>query len=425
MGPGVERGPEGSSRQSDWHADRRGNQEDCLRRQVTGACQRRSREVGRLRHRDADSGEFGQRNGTQDAVEGGRRKAEGGRRKAEGGRRKAVKLMVNTFARNLFFSIFLGRTIERLRTIHRSLPPASSLLPTAYCLLLSAFCLLLPATTLAQAGPPGPSSPLYGARPDRGGVASTGLPTALRDVRIEQKLDAQLPLDLVFRDENGQPVKLGRYFGTKPVVLALVYYDCPMLCTQVLNGMVTSFRVLPFEIGKEFDVVTISFDPRETAQLAAAKKKVYVGYLPDRFQTNAGNGWHFLTGDAESIRQITDAVGFRYHYDEATKQFAHASGIMVATPHGKLSRYFYGVEYSARDLRLGLIESAANKIGSPVDQLLLYCYHYDPATGTYGAAVMKIMRIAGVITVLAIVAMLFALRGRKPNMAEVKTGGAA
>jgi len=254
-------------------------------------------------------------------------------------------------------------------------------------------------------------------------VPSTGLPTALRDVRIEQKLDAQLPLDLVFRDENGQPVKLGQYFGTKPVVLALVYYDCPMLCTQVLNGMVTSFRVLPFEIGKEFDVVTISFDPRETAQLAAAKKKIYVGYLPDRFQTNAGNGWHFLTGDAESIRQITDAVGFRYHYDEATKQFAHASGIMVATPHGKLSRYFYGIDYPARDLRLGLIESAQDKIGSPVDQLLLYCYHYDPATGRYGAAIMNVMRAAGVLTIIGVVGMLIFLRRWKPTL-SVKTGGA-
>jgi len=267
---------------------------------------------------------------------------------------------------------------------------------------------------------PGPSSPLYGARTDVG-KPSTGLPTALHDVRIEQKLDQQLPLDLVFHDESGQEVKLGQYFGQKPVVLAFVYYDCPMLCTQVLNGMVTSFRVLPFQIGKEFDVVTVSFDPRETSALAASKKKVYINYLPTKMQPAAASGWHFLTGDQENIAKLTDAAGFRYHYDEATKQFAHASGIMVATPHGKLSRYFYGVEYSARDLRLGLIESSAEKIGSPVDQLLLYCYHYDPATGKYGAAVMKIMRIAGVITVLAIVAMLFALKGRKP----VTEGGAA
>jgi len=273
-------------------------------------------------------------------------------------------------------------------------------------------------TALAQA-PPGPSSPLYGARPSTGNPA-TGLPTALRDVRIEQKLDQQLPLDLVFRDENGQQVNLGKYFGKKPVVLSLVYYDCPMLCTQVLNAMVTSFRVLPFEVGKEFDVVTISFDPRETPQLAAAKKKVYVDYLPDKMAAGANNGWHFLTGDAASIERITDAVGFRYHYDEATKQFAHASGIMVATPEGKLSRYFYGIDYPARDLRLGLIESSQSKIGSPVDQLLLYCYHYDPATGKYGAAVMRVMRIAGVATLLTIIAMFFLLRPR--NRQQVTRG---
>ena len=273
-------------------------------------------------------------------------------------------------------------------------------------------------TAFAQ-GPPGPSSPLYGARPSSGNP-STGLPVALRDVRIEQKLDQQLPLDLSFRDENGEQVTLGKYFGKKPVVLSLVYYDCPMLCTQVLNAMVTSFRVLPFEVGKEFDVVTISFDPRETAQLAAEKKKVYVDYLPDRMRAGADNGWHFLTGDPASIERITDAVGFRYHYDESTKQFAHASGIMVATPEGKLSRYFYGIDYAARDLRLGLIESSQSKIGSPVDQLLLYCYHYDPATGKYGAAVMRVMRIAGVTTLLAIVAMFFLLRPR--NRQQVTKG---
>jgi protein SCO1/2 len=272
---------------------------------------------------------------------------------------------------------------------------------------------------------PGPSSPLYGARTAEPGTPSTGLPTALRDVGIDQKLDQQLPLDLVFRDESGQEVKLGQYFGQKPVVLAFVYYDCPMLCTQVLNGMVTSFRVLPFQVGKEFDVVTVSFDPRETSELAARKKKVYVDYLPEKMRANANNGWHFLTGDQTNIAKLTEAVGFRYHYDEATRQFAHASGIMVTTPHGKLSRYFYGVEYAPRDLRLGLIESSANKIGSPVDQLLLYCYHYDPATGKYGAAIMKIMRIAGVLTVLSIVAMLFLLKGRNPKVVGVKTGGAA
>jgi protein SCO1 len=293
------------------------------------------------------------------------------------------------------------------------------------CLLLVAYCLLptLP-NVCAQPGTPGPSSPLYGARRDNGTV-STGLPTALRDVRIEQKLDQQLPLDLMFSDETGQPVKLGQYFGHKPVILSLVYYDCPMLCTQVLNGMVEAFRVLPFQLGKEYDVVTISFDPRETAKLAESKKKVYVGYLPEKMQASANAGWHFLTGDAVSIQRLTEAVGFRYHYDEATKQFAHASAIMVATPQGKLSRYYYGIQYSARDLRLGLIESAQNKIGSPVDQLLLFCYHYDPATGKYGAVVMNLVRAGGVATVLAMLGMFLLLRRRNPVDLNLKTGGAA
>jgi len=280
--------------------------------------------------------------------------------------------------------------------------------------------LVFSSTVFAQR-PPGPSSPLYGARPETGSP-STGLPAALKEVKIEQKLDQQLPLDLVFRDESGQQVRLGQYFGKKPVVLALVYYDCPMLCTQVLNGMVTSFRVLPFQIGNEFDVVTVSFDPRETNALAASKKKVYVDYLPEKMRAGADNGWHFLTGDQANIDKLTEAVGFHYAWDEATKQFAHASAIMVATPHGKLSRYFYGIDYSARDLRLGLIESSADKIGSPVDQLLLYCYHYDPATGKYGAAVMRVMRVAGVITLLGILAMLFFL---KPRNRDVVTGGVA
>lgn len=279
-------------------------------------------------------------------------------------------------------------------------------------------------TVMAQAGPPGPSSPLYGARPETGSV-STGLPKALKNVGIDQKLNQQLPLDLTFRDENGATVKLGQYFGKKPVVLAFVYYDCPMLCTQVLNGMVTSFRVLPFQMSNEFDVVTISFDSRETPELAANKKKIYVNYLPEKMRSGAINGWHFLTGDEASIKQITDAAGFRYEYDESTKQFAHASAIMLATSEGKLARYFYGIDYPARDLRLGLIETSQNKIGSPVDQLLLYCYHYDPATGRYGAAVMNIMRIAGVITLIVIVTMLFLLNRRRTVRLELKTGGTA
>lgn len=289
---------------------------------------------------------------------------------------------------------------------------------------LAILFLMMAWSSVAAQSPPGPSSPLYGARPASGNP-STGLPRALQDVRIEQKLDQQLPLDLTFRDESGREVKLGDYFGHKPVVLAFVYYDCPMLCTQVLNGMVTSFRVLPFQMGKEYDVVTISFDPRETPELAAKKKKVYVDYLPAKMRAGAENGWHFLTGDQANIEKITGAAGFHYRWDEKTQQFAHASAVMVTTPHGKLSRYYYGIEYPARDLRLGLIESSANKIGSPVDQLLLYCYHYDPATGRYGAVVMNIMRIAGVITLLGIAAMLLLLKARNTATATPKPGGAA
>ena len=300
---------------------------------------------------------------------------------------------------------------------------SSRLSVLSFCLLLSAFC--LPAA--AQFSQTQGNSPLYSSRPYQP-RAPVGLPKALTGVGIDQKLNEQLPLDLVLKNENGESVKLGDYFGKKPVVLSLVYYQCPMLCNQMLNGMVTAFRVMSFVPGKEFEVVTISFDPRETPELAAAKKKTYVDYLPEYKRASAAAGWHFLTADEASIARITSAVGFRYHWDDATNQFAHASGIYVATPQGKLARYFYGIEYAPRDLRLGLIEAAENKIGSPVDQLLLYCYHYDPATGKYGAAVMNMMRAGGVITLLALAVLLLALRRR--SRAQVawrarQAGGAA
>ena len=267
--------------------------------------------------------------------------------------------------------------------------------------LLSASCLLV----FAQPGVPMPSSPLYGARPEAGAV-STGLPAALKSVGIDQKLNEQVPLDAVFKDEQGREVRLGDFFKGKPVVLSLVYYSCPMLCNQVLNGMLSSFRQVTFNAGEQFEVVTVSFDPRETPELAAAKKQTYV----KAYNRPSGNaGWHFLTGDEANIKRLTDAVGFRYTWDEQTKQFAHASGIMVATPEGRLARYFYGIEYSPKDLRLGLVEASQNRIGSPVDSLMLYCYHYDPATGKYGAAVMNIVKVAGVITIALIAGLLFLL----------------
>jgi protein SCO1/2 len=309
------------------------------------------------------------------------------------------------------------------RTLRQSirclLLTAFCLLPTALFLLLTAHCSLL----TAQAQVPQGNSPLYSSRPYEA-RAPSGLPKALNDVRIDQKLDAQLPLDLVFRNENGENIRLGDYFGKKPVVLSLVYYQCPMLCNQVLNGLVTSFRVMAFAPGEEFEVVTISFDPHETPALAAAKKKTYVDYLPEKKRAKANAGWHFLTADETTISRITDAVGFRYHFDEATNQFAHASAIYVATPQGKLARYFYGIEYAPRDLRLGLIEAADNKIGSPVDQLLLYCYHYDPATGKYGAVVMRVMQIAGVVTLIGIAGLLLALRRRSPRRPDARAGDA-
>ncbi len=282
-------------------------------------------------------------------------------------------------------------------------------------------CLVLVApSVIAQPGVPGPRSPLYGARPETGPPA-TGLPTALREVGIDQNLNGQLPLDLVFRNESGEEVKLGNYFGKKPVVLSLVYYECPMLCTQVLNGIVSALRVLAFKAGNEFDIITVSFDPRETPALAAAKKNTYINYLQEEKRASAINGWHFLTGDAENIKQLTETVGFRYHFDAQTDQFAHASAIMVATSEGKLARYFYGIEYAPKDLRLGLIEASENKIGNPVDQLLLYCYHYDPATGKYGAVVMNMIRVGGVITLIGIGVLLLVLRRR--NITRMRHAG--
>ena len=201
-------------------------------------------------------------------------------------------------------------------------------------------------------------------------------------------MDSQVPLDLHFRDESGKQVRLGDFFGQKPVVLSLVYYECPMLCTLVLNGMVTSFKVLSFDVGKEFEVVTVSFNPREKPPLAAAKKQAY---LKRYGRPNAEKGWHFLTGDQDQITKLADAVGFRYTYDPKTEQYAHASTIIVLTPKGHVARYYYGIEYAPRDLRLGLIEASANKIGSPVDQVLLYCYHYDPLTGKYGLVIRNVL----------------------------------
>jgi protein SCO1 len=240
------------------------------------------------------------------------------------------------------------------------------------------------------------------------------LPQLLTEIGLDQKLDAQLPLDLGFVDEAGRAVTLGDYFGKRPVVLTLVYYECPMLCTQVLNGLASAIGVLQFDVGQEFDIVTVSFDPGETPELARAKKAAYL----ERYKRpGAAAGWHFLTGSPKSIEALTKAVGFRYAYNASIDQFAHVSGIMVATPAGRLSHYFYGIEYGPRDLRLALIEAGDRKIGSPVDQLLLYCFHYDPKSATYSVAVMRLVRSAGIATVLAIVAGIVVMRRRDKTTA--------
>jgi protein SCO1/2 len=242
------------------------------------------------------------------------------------------------------------------------------------------------------------------------------LPGALAGVNIEQRLDQQVPLDVSFRDEAGRAMPLASFFESgKPVILALVYYRCPMLCTEILTGLESSLKAVSLDAGKDFNVVSISFDPKDTPELAAAKKQMY---LKRYNRPNAANGWHFLTGDAANIKALTDAVGFHYKYDPATEQFAHASAIMILTPEGRISKYFYGVDYAPRDLRLGLVEASQEKIGTAVDQILLYCYHYDPTTGKYGAIAINILRGAGGAFVLvggAILLVFFRRDARAQN----------
>jgi protein SCO1 len=224
-------------------------------------------------------------------------------------------------------------------------------------------------------------------------------PPLLQNVGIEQHLNAQIPPDLTFRDETGKTIKLGEYFGRKPLIMNLVYYNCTMLCGEALAGLASAMRLVKFDVGNEFDVITVSFDPRETPEMAAAKKKDYVKRYG---RPNAAAGWHFLTGPPDSINVLTKAVGFQYQYDEKTNQYAHATAIMVLTPQGRISRYFYGVDFPPKDLRMGLVEASQDKIGNAVDAVLLYCYHYNPETGKYGAMVGNILRLAGAATILVI-----------------------
>ncbi|HXY36531.1 MAG TPA: SCO family protein, partial [Planctomycetaceae bacterium] len=220
-------------------------------------------------------------------------------------------------------------------------------------------------------------------------LADPALPPILKNVGFDQRLNESIPLDVTFRDEEGREVKLGDYFGTQPVVLTMAYFRCPMLCTQVLNGLVEGLRETELTIGKDFRVLTVSFDPSDSAKMAAAKKKNYIRAYAD---PQAAADWHFLTGSQPSIDRLAQAIGFRYAYDPASDQYAHAAGIVVLTPAGKISRYFYDVHYPGRDLRLGLVEASQNRIGSAIDQVLLFCFHYDPTAGRYGAAVMNFVR---------------------------------
>ncbi len=252
------------------------------------------------------------------------------------------------------------------------------------------------------------NSPLYSPRTYEPSVGtSNGLPETLQAVGIEQKLGGQLPLDAVFKNEKGEPVALGDLFKSgRPAVLALVYYECPMLCNQVLNGLSGTLKGISLDPGKDFDVIAISFDARENDKpgLAENKKASYM----ERFnRKGTEDGWHFLTGDQASIDAVTKAVGFKYEWDARSNQFAHASGIMVVTPEGKLSRYFYGIDYAPKDVRLGLVESADKKIGAVTDQLLLYCYHYDPSTGKYGFQILAVLRGMAVLTLIGMGAMGF------------------
>jgi protein SCO1 len=237
-------------------------------------------------------------------------------------------------------------------------------------------------------------------------------PELLRDVGIDPKLGGQVPLDLGFRDEQGNTASLGQFVAGKPVVLALVYYQCPMLCTVLLNGVLDSLKEVPLDAGKQYQVVAVSIDPRDRPVEAKAKKLMYAGLYGRR---DATSGWHFLTGDDPQIHALANAVGFRYAYDSISGQYAHAAAIMILTGDGKVSRYLYGTSFTSRDLRLGLLEASSGHIGSAIDQVLLFCYHYDATTGKYAVVISKIIQIAGLVTILAIGALIFALARQAPR----------
>jgi len=249
----------------------------------------------------------------------------------------------------------------------------------------------------------------------QGQPAEKGLPQLVQNVGIDQHLGDQISLDLPMRDENGNAVTLGQYFGTRPVILVMAYYECPNLCTMVMNGVCSGLKPLEFKAGKDFEVVSVSINPKETPALALKKKNAYISGF--HYESQA-NGYHFLTADEPAIERLTKEVGFRYQYDSVNHQFAHASGIMLATPDGKLSRYFFGVEFAPRDLKYGLIDASNQKIGSLADKLVLYCYHYDPTTSKYGLVISNLLKIGGALTLLAMGIMFYVFHRRSKTQAQ-------
>ena len=277
-----------------------------------------------------------------------------------------------------------------------------------------AFCILHFAFGASEASAQGPNF-FNGTIPESGKPSSLK-PEQLKEVSFKQRLNERLPLDATFKDEYDREVTLGRYFNQqRPVILAFVYYQCPMLCTQVMNGISSSLRALTFTAGTEFDVVLVSFDPRDTPAAAAEKKRTHLKYWASE---KTSGGWHFLTGDEATIKRVANAAGFTYQWDPQTEQFAHVSGVLVATPDGTLSRYFYGVEYSPKELRMALVEAGQGHIGSAIDELLLYCYHYDPESGRYGVMIMNLVRAAGILTVASMVGFIVVARRRENTAAH-------
>jgi protein SCO1/2 len=259
-------------------------------------------------------------------------------------------------------------------------------------------------------------APAAGYKREAGTPAAT-LPPALGEIGFDQNIGQAVPLDATFRDETGRTVRLGDYFGARPVVMVFAYYDCPMLCTLVVNGLASALAILSLEPHRDFEIVTVSFNPADTPAAAAAKK---ASALERYKRAGAEPGWHFLTGDQPSIDRVTRAAGFRYAWDAATRQFAHPSGIIVLTPEGRLARYLFGIEYGPRDLRFALVEASSGRLGSKVDALLLYCYHYDPMTGRYGLVIMRVIRLAGAATVVALAAFIVVMVRREPRPERLK-----